>query len=78
MADRTIKFVPTGKRTHLGRPYDLMVDGKKIGYAYAGLHRGTSGLIKIRGTMYSARALDRDFSGSRATITREILRAMAQ
>lgn len=76
--ERTIKFVPTSKSNFLGRPYDLIVDGVKIGFAFAKKHRDATGLTRVSGTVYEAKALDRWFSGSRKTVAREIQRAMAK
>lgn len=74
-----LKFISNGTTMH-GRAYDLVLNGKRIGYAYAKVTQNATGLHKIRGTHYEATitALDNQtFGGSRATITRAIERALA-
>jgi hypothetical protein len=70
-----IKFLPTGTDIQGSRLYDLTINGTKIGTGYAQHYSNRTGLTKVRGTLYYVEAFGRRFSGTRATVTREIMRA---
>jgi hypothetical protein len=67
----------TGKSIMGERCYDLMVNGKKVGYAHAKVSTSATGLHKVKGTTYTAFAYGQHFGGSRASVKRDIERKIA-